>query len=851
MLAPIDLVHPPMLLLLFVATLAVLVARRRLRSSLGYAAWGRRAVLITRLCILAALILALAEPEIRVPGRERVVLFVVDVSDSMTPGQRAWAESWVQQAVRALPSGSRWSVEQFAARPRLAASTDPGAPPGNATDLGAALRLAAASVDGETRSDIVLLTDGWDTTGHPVSPSELPAGVVVSYAAPPPTDDAPQAVVHAVDLPAAVRVGDAPDVVVQIAAVAPGPVRLRLIVDDAPLSDAEVQLQAGTTRVPFSPRLVTPGFHQVSAELTVAGRTSRLSAVTVASDAGHVLLLEDEPGQAAPLATVLADVGIHVERRPAATVPPSATALAGFDAIVLVNTPATSLTLDQQRTLQSFARDLGHGLLVVGGPRSFSPGGYEGSVLDDVLPVSARPPAAPQQGNLALFLVIDRSGSMEMGIGGSSKIAMARTAAGRAAEMLQPNDTLGVIAFDSTFQWIVPRTTLRGPDDVRAAELRIESIQAGGGTSILPPLQAALEAAAGTDAALKHVVLLTDGESNDTGYEGLLARMRPHQVTLSTLAIGSDADRKLLASLARLGGGRSYFTERSTQIPQIAAKEATILTRNAVVEGQASARVGEPSPVLRALSGSFPALGGYVATTRKERAVTALETERGDPLLAHWQYGLGRVAAWTSEAQQGWGGAWAGWGEAARFWPQVVRWLMPAPQRSDLQVTARVLEDGRRVTLRAQSVRDDGTFGDQVDTRATIVGPDGAAHEMPLPQHAPGTYELTTTVAEPGAYRVLVAQREAGQLVRQELAGFAVPDSAELHTVGVNRAGLEALAAHSGGRELRAPEDLVSGSSAAQGSATVGHVPVWPWLLLVALVLLPVDVYLRRAALGR
>src|SRR5205807_7513387 len=193
--------------------------------------------------------------------------------------------------------------------------------------------------------------------------------------------------------------------------------------------------------------------------LIVGGVSSSLSTVVVVKPAGRVLILQDNATQSDSLAGLLADQGLQIERRASSSVPPSASDLSAFDGIVLVNTPATSLSLDQQRTLQSFVQDLGHGLVVVGGARSFSPGGYQGTVLDDVMPVSAEPPIEPQQGSLALFLVIDRAGSMDLVSGGSpasgggTKMAMAREAAIEAAGLLQPEDTLGVIAFDSAFQW--------------------------------------------------------------------------------------------------------------------------------------------------------------------------------------------------------------------------------------------------------------------------------------------------------------------------------------------------------------------------------------------------------------
>src|SRR5207248_4589231 len=157
-----------------------------------------------------------------------------------------------------------------------------------------------------------------------------------------------------------------------------------------------------------------------------------------------------------------------------------------------------------------------------------------------------------------------------------------------------------------------------------------------------------------------------------------------------------------------------------------------ILTRNAVVEGQVAAMVADPSPVLRSISGDLPLLSGYVATTPKDRAVTALETEGGHPLLAHWQYGLGRVVAWTSDAQQGWASAWARWPDAAQFWSQTVRWALPAPVQSNFQPTVQVGPDGRQVTLPVQAVADDGRVADLQHTRATLLAPDGPARPRTL-----------------------------------------------------------------------------------------------------------------------
>jgi Ca-activated chloride channel family protein len=844
MLQSLTLGHPLVLWLLPLAVPPLVLAPRvRLRHAKPSV---RAAIIALRIAVVALLLCAMAEPRLRSAGHARAMVFALDVSDSITADQQQWARAWVQNAIRQLPPGSHADTIEFASRAQLAGAADP--LPGSSTDLAAALRLAGPLLprDPSAAPEIVLLTDGWPTSTN-VSADALPAGVAVSFVAlPAPAQDSrPAAVVHGLDAPSVTRVGDRIDVAIDLQAAQAVDGQLRVWLDQTVVVNGPIHLDPGDTRLSLSQRVDTPGFGELRAELQVGDAISRLTSALVAKPPGRVLVLQNDSGpQAEALVMLLANEGLQVERRFASSLPPGASALSAFDGIVLVDTPATSLSLDQQRTLVSFVQDMGRGLLVVGGPRTFSPGGYQGTVLDDLLPVSAEPPIEPQQGSLALFLVIDRSGSMDVlsggnsAAGGASKLAMAREAAIEATGLLQPQDTVGVISFDSSFQWVVTPTKLRGPEDVKRAQAQIATIKPGGGTSILPPLEAAFQAAAQSDAPLKHIILLTDGESNDRGYEDLLARMQPARITLSTLAIGSDADTRLLSNLARMGGGRYYFTERSTQIPRIASKETTILTRNAVVEGRVAAVVAEPSPILRSISGDLPALSGYVATTRKDRAVTALETERGHPLLAHWQYGLGRVVVWTSDAQQGWASAWSTWADAGHFWGQAVRWSLPAPVSADFQPATRVGPDGRQVTLSLEALTADGHFADLQDTRATVVAPDGSAREVRLPQTGPGGYTLDTRAVAAGTYRVLFKQG-----AREEVAAFTTPDAIEAHSVGLNRPLLEALARASGGQELASPESAARPAS-GQGPA----IDLWPWLLLAALLLLPVDVFVRRRA---
>lgn len=852
--------YPTALALLPLVLLGTLlpVLARRLR---GYRPARRSAVLLLRGTLLAALVLALAGPYLAQPRQARTVVFALDISESMGEAVQARAREWIAGARETLGPESQVALVEFAGRATL--SSDDAAPRDDRgeTNLEDAVRFASTLATGRPSPEVVVIGDGWQNRGDA---TRVPGGVAVSYVAPAALGPlTPEVSVARIALPPAVRVGDSLAVTATVHSSAVSQVGLRVQADGAAPVERSVVLQPGSNQVSVPVRVRAEGFVTVQVQVVPPANADTLAAnntlqsVVIAKPAGRALVLEGEEGVGTLVAAALEREGIPVQRRPARTVPPSAATLMaeGIDTVFLVNTPATGLTLDQQRTLQQFVRDHGRGLVLVGGPLAFAPGGYEDTVLDEMLPISAKPPPEPRKGAVALVIVLDRSGSMALKRDGVSKLQMAKEAASQAAGLLKPGDTLGVLAFESTFDWVVPTAVLQDEAAIQNAQALIATIRDSGGTSIYPALEKGYRSAIATDARLKHVVLLTDGQDTVTGYEQLIQAMRPQGVTLSAVAVGSDADTRLLSTLAGLGGGRYYFTERPTQIPTIAAKETSILTNSGVIDGEVAANVREPSPLLRGLPGDLPLLSGYVAATPKDRAVTALESERGHPLLAHWQYGLGRVVAWTSDGGGDWASRWPAWQGGSRLWAQAAWWSMPAPDAPGLRAEARLDTSGRRVALRAETVADTNRLPELADTRATIVGPDGTAREIEVPARAPGVYERTLEVDQPGVYRVLVTQRTpTGSTVREETTGFAIPSAPELRTVGFNTPLLESLAQGSGGRVLQSPSDLLQPPPNAPATAApIGEkrTPIWPWLLGLAVVLLPLDVALRRLRFGR
>jgi hypothetical protein len=403
------------------------------------------------------------------------------------------------------------------------------------------------------------------------------------------------------------------------------------------------------------------------------------------------------------------------------------------------------------------------------------------------------------------------------------------------------------MVFDTRFQWIVPLTRLQGAADVAAVKARIAAVRADGGTNIFPAMEAAYQEAAAAQAKLKHIVLLTDGQSPDGNYAGLIAQMKPNNITLTTIGVGSDADTALLSRLALQGDGRYYFTERAQEVPRIMTRETTIVSRNALVEGLIRPQVAEPSPLLADLSGQEPpALNGYVATTPRARAHTILTSDRGDPLLAHWQYGLGRAVAWTSDARSEWAAEWFNSPPARRVWGQVVRWSMPPPTDTAFQLSSALEED--RVTLRVEALEPDGRFANGRDIQATVTTPTEQAYRLPLRQVGPGVYEVVLQAPGQGAYAVVAEELRNGRVIRSETGAFVVTPVVELRTVGPNRQLLEQLAQTTGVRELTQPREVFARNPSWQ---TARWTPLWPWLLAFAMVLLPLDIAARRLSIFR
>ncbi|MDQ6710425.1 MAG: VWA domain-containing protein [Candidatus Dormibacteraeota bacterium] len=698
------------------------------------------------------------------------------------------------------------------------------------TDIAAALRLAGSILPVDRRRHIVLVSDGRANLGDAVGEARLlrAEGVRVdTFPLPVPTGV--EAYVDRLNAPHALAQGEQATVAATIVSNTATPAIVRWYVDRTLVNTLAINLPVGETTVTQLVKPADPGFHAVRVVIdpvkdTYAENNLGEALIQVVGPP-RVLLVEATPGEAASLESALHSTGIISTTVAPTALPRSAADLAAYQAVVLVNLPAASLGADGMALLQASVRDLGMGLVVIGGTESYGPGGYAGTPLETALPVQIELPQDMQKPPVAVMLVLESS---ESGAGDQ----VLRGAADAVIDQLTPRDSVGVTN-GAMGNVVVPLGPLSDKTKVKS---QIDAMGLGDPPTYVPDLNAADQALSKISASIKHVILLADGDAPDN-YEAVIARLHSHGITVSTVAIGANpADAAGLQAIAGWGHGRFYQSNSISDVPQIFLKETREALKPWIVEGAITPRLSSLANVLPGVPlDGFPVLTGYVATTPRSAADIVLKSPQGDPLLATWQYGLGRVTAWTSDAQGRWTAGLLRWPSANRFFGDIVRYSLPRPGDPALQVETQVQGDHTHILVTAPPVS-----GATVTISA--VTPDLADRQLVLAPTGPGRFEGNLPTDQVGSYLLHVTESAGGVLTHTNTTGLVVPYSPEYRDLGTDLASLHAIARAGGGLVLT---DLSQVFQLPVPSVQAAW-PIAELLLVLAVLLFPVDVALRR-----
>jgi Ca-activated chloride channel family protein len=816
-----------------------------------------------RILVILLVILGLARIGIHRTTEQLNVIFLLDASDSIPLDARVKARQYVEEAVKAADARDRYGVVIFGGNPVLETPVGSGSletkPPilgdSRATDIGAAIKLALAAFPQEGAKRIVLLSDGNENQGdaREAARRAQTEGADI-YAVPLKSDREAEPLVESLVVPQEVKFGES--FLVRIVAWSPREKtgRISLYRDGGFVGAEPIKLKPGKNVFAYQQSIDQGGFHIFQARLEtpddLVQENKRGVGVVAVRGRPRVLYVEKDRDQGANLLRALRTQNLQVEMVGPRALPTTMGELTQYDSIILSNISALNMTKGQLELLRNYVRDQGGGLVMLGGEESFGVGGYYRTPVEEALPVTMEARQKVEIPSLAVALIIDRSGSMEESSRDSkfTKLDLAKEAAQLAVELLDDRNEVGVVAFDTAWDWVVPMGSAKNKDRILK---EIATIKAGGGTDLFPPLKDAYEVIFDRKALLRHVIVLSDGEVQSADFAGLVRRMQQDKITVSAVAIGSDADVKFMTDLSRWGHGRFYYTDDINSIPRIFTRETQLAGKASIIEQPfRPVLVNEGHEIVQDIRwDQAPPLGGYVSTTPKPTADTLLISNQRDPVLAAWRYGLGRSVAFTSDAKGKWGILWLKWDGFGKFFGQMVRWTLRTAQRN--QVITSVVRRGAEGEIQLEAVDEKGEFVNFLEASAGVVSPDKKERVVPLQQTAPGRYRAAFPVQDDGAYLVGVVERSGRKTIGSEVTSLVAPYSPELRTLGVNESLLHDVATLSGGT---APSRATESFTQNRRQVRV-WVSVWPYLLGLALLLFLPDVAIRRlrlrAQLGR
>jgi len=847
----------------------LLVVRRRMGVGRGQGrlALGLRAVVAV--LVLGAL-LGFDLPRVR---HRVATVFLVDASDSIGPGGRADAVDWVRGALAEQPDGALAGVALFGGDARLeltvqeratlvtpAVQVDAGA-----TDLAGALRLAGAVLPADARRRVVIVSDGRATRGDAVAEARRLGGEgvqvdthLVARAG------GADAALSDVTAPTVAREGEELTFSATVDTTAAGPGALTLRLDGETVAEQVVDLVAGDNDITLTHVAGASGLQRYELEVAVAGdgvpeNDAAFVGVQVEGPA-TVLVVEGAPGDADELDAALVAGGLRTERSSPGTLPPL-DVLATYSATVLVDVDARSLSARQTADLTVATRDLGRGLVVLGGIRSYALGGYLESPLEQLLPVVSEVQDPLRRLSVAQVLAIDTSGSMAAchcaegagrnGLagggnmagsmeGGVNKTDISRAAAARTIEAMSATDEVGVLAFNTEQRWILDLQQLPSEQVVREG---LGRLRPEGGTFLRDSLRTSAEALRESDASLKHIILFTDGFTAEDALSDLVDQagaLREEGITVSVLATGEGSSLEL-EEVATAGGGRYYPGRDLEQIPQIMQEESVLASRSFVNEGEFVPEVVGAGPSVDGLQAA-PPLFGFIATTAKPAASTLLRIgDDHDPLLSTWQAGLGKTTAWTSDAAAAWSQAWAGWDGYVPFWTSTVKDTFASGDGAGA-VQATVDGDRLRITVEQETPWPDGSAA-----VARVAGPDRAGEEVRLERLSGTTFGAEVAATDAGAYAV--GTNVTGPGGETLLAGATVATQSYSPEYRLGPAQPEVLAELSALTDGRGEIEPAQAFDTADLAPGTGRMPLAGWLLLAAALLWPVAVGLSRVPL--
>jgi uncharacterized membrane protein len=702
---------------------------------------------------------------------------------------------------------------------------------------------------------IVLVSDGTETVGQLKDiVDDLQARDVQVDVVPIEYDYTHEVLLERLDLPRFVKLGETYEASVVLTSLAKGKGTLVLMEGENTIARQEVEFEAGKSRYSIPIKVDQPGYYEYAARIEVTpDQDSRSENNSVRNylyldGPGRVLLVMDpqsNPAEWKAMETALRQGERQVDVLSALEFPLDPLSLMPYDAVIFADVAADSMLSNQMQAMHDAIRNLGIGFMMVGGPNSFGPGGWQGSVIADALPISMEISNKKILPKGALAIILH---TCEFPQGNS----WAKRITKKAIQVLNSEDLVGAMAQTMNGdEWIFELTPAS-----KYAELvpLINNASIGDMGTFATTMEMGLKALKDSDASSRHMIIISDGDASPPP-PPLVKAFQDAQVSVSTVAVfPHNGDVTILEEIAKATNGRFYYPNDPNQLPSIFIKEAKTLRRSQLQIRDFVPVLTNVDPMLKEISDS-PQLHGYVLTTPRDdpRATVVLaappteselkagETET-DPILAVWRYGLGVTAAFTSDLTERWGKDWVGWDQYQKLVNQMVTRIGRARREQYLRVYTYV--NGNEGVVVVEDFHPEETL---LDVTVSVTGPNGFEQSQQVRQIAPRRYQTSMPLKGEGRYQVMLGATD-GTRNETAYAGFIVSYSPEYLRFRANPIVLRDIAEKTGGSELETEQSFEDLAKTIYGNRKPKRSsrPIFDWFLMGLACLLPLDVAVRR-----
>ncbi len=817
------------------------------KIQIGYK--GDKFLSVNRMIILVLLILAMCNISINIRTKEVSTIFLLDVSHSMKDNKDE-AVNFLKKGIENVPNknkvgiitfGEDQQVEQFLTYSKVFNDVQT-SPIATATNIEDALKFAITLFPENTSKRIVLITDGKENQGEILNTStyiqEKGIDLKIYKIEQNQIEDV---YIDDIEIPENITIGDEFSIVTNIKSNVKTKAKVSIFSGREKKSENVIDIEKGSNSFLFKDIQNKGGFKPyrvvVSPDIDEVSSNNEYTAYTNVIAKPEILLIEGKSGDARGLEEVLKSIDYKYTLVKGIGAPTTLNELLEYKSIILSNVHADDLPKEFLNNIESYVKDYSGSLITTGGENSYALGGYKDSIFEKILPVNSDKQGKNEIPEIALTLVIDKSGSMLGNEGGLrlNNLTLAKEAAIKAVDNLRAIDNIGVLAFNDRFSWAVP--IQKAGDKVKIQDM-INSIVGNGGTSIYSAVNEAYEKQKGNNAKIKHIILLTDGQDGmgTSEYEELIEKIKKDNITLSTVSIGRDSNNELLTWLSEKCNGRNYHSDIYTDIPRIFAKEIFIATGEYLINEKFVPKVASSHEILNGIEegGVFPELFGYVGTSNKDRATEILSSNRNEPILSSWQYGLGRCVSFTSDVNGQWSKDLLAFSKAPQFFKNIIDWsIVNYDNGGNLKIT----QSGNRAMVEFTSDKND----EKKSVKGIYSYEDGTNKEISLQQTLPGKYVAEVPLKDLGFYTFSVTEEKDGDVQGSYNGGFAYQYSPEYKFTQSSNA-LEELVSQTTGSMIKNYKDIYEGKIQNNKS----KVNMTNFLLTLAMIIFLFDIAYRR-----